>query len=158
VSTEVRVRRMTEADVDAVMALAFGLAAAPQWPPEAYWAVLNPEATPERIALVAETDAAGLVGFAIASVIAPEAELESIGVTQKFQRMGVAGRLFAGLKGELVSMDVREVLLEVRGSNAGALSLYRALGFSETGRRSGYYAHPTEDAVQMRLKIGSFSL
>jgi [ribosomal protein S18]-alanine N-acetyltransferase len=154
VSTEVWVRRMTEADVDAVMALASGLPTAPQWPLEAYWAVLNLEATPERIALVAETDAAGLVGFAIASVIAPEAELESIAVAEEFQRMGVAGRLFAGLTGELVSNGVTEVLLEVRGSNAGALSLYRVLGFSETGRRLAYYAHPIEDAVQLRLKIG----
>jgi ribosomal-protein-alanine N-acetyltransferase len=151
---DVRVRRLAEADVDAVAALAADLPSAPQWPREAYLAALQLQASPERVALVAETAETALVGLAIALVIPPEAELESIAVAGMFQRMGVARRLFEELKGELEAAGVTQVLLEVRASNTAALSLYQELGFAETGRRAGYYAHPMEDAVQMRLAIG----
>ena len=152
-SMEVRVRRMTEADLDTVAALVAGLPMAPQWPQEAYRTALNPQAGPVRVALVGETETAGLIGFAVASVIPPEAELESIAVAREFQRMGVAGQLFKVLMDELATCGVTEVVLEVRASNEGALSLYRVLGFGVIGRRPGYYAHPMEDAVQMRRKI-----
>jgi [ribosomal protein S18]-alanine N-acetyltransferase len=153
VSTEVRVRRMKAADVEAVAALAAGLPAAPQWQRDAYLAALDPQARSVRIALVAETAAAGLIGFTVASVISPEAELESIAVLREFQRAGVARRLFEFLVAELAATGVKVVLLEVRASNEAALSLYRVLGFAEAGRRTGYYAHPAEDAVQMRRGI-----
>ena len=152
-STEVRVRRMKAEDVEAVTDLAAGLPTAPQWQREAYLAALNPETAPARIALVAEIAAEELIAFTIALVIPPEAELESIAVAQEFQRAGVARRLFEVLVGELAVSGVTEVLLEVRASNGAALSLYGVLGFRETGRRLGYYAHPAEDAVQMRRGI-----
>jgi [ribosomal protein S18]-alanine N-acetyltransferase len=153
VSTEVRVRRMKAGDVEAVMALAAGLPMAPQWPREAYQAALEPGISPMRIALVAETATTELIGFTVASVIPPEAELESIAVAREFQRMGMARRLFEVLARELAAAGVTEVLLEVRASNASALSLYGVLGFAETRRRLSYYAHPAEDAVQMRRGI-----
>ncbi len=152
-SMEVRVRRMEASDVDGVVALASGLPAAPQWLREAYFAALTPGAAPERIALVAETRDLNLAGFTVASVIPPESELESIAVERDFQRMGIARKLFDHLVLELSASGVTEVLLEVRASNIAALSLYQSLGFVETGRRLGYYAHPEEDAIQMRRSI-----
>ena len=152
-STAVRMRRMKASDVEAVTALAASLPAAPQWQRDAYLAALDRQASPVRIALVAETEAAGLIGFTVASVIRPEAELEFIAVAQEFQRTGVARRLCEFLVAELTKAGVKEVLLEVRASNVAALSLYRMLGFAESGRRPGYYAHPAEDAVQMRRGI-----
>jgi [ribosomal protein S18]-alanine N-acetyltransferase len=146
-----RVRRMAAADVDAVMELAADLPTAPYWPREAYLAMLDPQRKPARIALVAEALEGGnsLAGFAFASLITPQAELESIVVATALQRRGIARRLFEVLADELAVAGVTEVLLEVRASNDAALSLYRALGFEETGRRTGYYAAPVEDAVQM---------
>ncbi|WP_058188473.1 GNAT family N-acetyltransferase [Terracidiphilus gabretensis] len=152
-STEVRVRVMDAADVDAVTALAAKLPMAPQWQLDAYLAALDPQTSPVRIALVAETAPRVLIGFTVASVIPPEAELESIAVVWEFQRRGVAWRLFEALTDKLAAAGVTKVLLEVRASNAAALSLYRVLGFAETGRRPGYYVHPPEDAVQMQRGI-----
>ena len=40
-------------------------------------------------------------------------------------------------------------LLEVRASNAAALSLYESEGFEIVGRRRNYYHHPAEDALVM---------
>jgi ribosomal-protein-alanine acetyltransferase len=94
-----------------------------------------------------------ILGFAVASVVAPEAELETIAVAPQFQRRGLGALLLRALAAELRKEYVREVLLEVRASNRTALGFYRAQGFEETGRRVRYYADPEEDAVLMRLKL-----
>jgi [ribosomal protein S18]-alanine N-acetyltransferase len=47
------------------------------------------------------------------------------------------------------------VELEVRAGSAGAIALYERLGFVAVGRRPGYYRSPVEDAVLMRLEVGS---
>jgi ribosomal-protein-alanine acetyltransferase len=94
-----------------------------------------------------------VVGFAGASVVLPEAELETIVVAREWQRRGVARRLFAALVEELSAAGVQDVHLEVRGSNGAAMGFYRTLGFVEMGRRRGYYADPVEDAVLFRLKL-----
>jgi [ribosomal protein S18]-alanine N-acetyltransferase len=147
-----RVRRMTEADVEAVVALAAGVPTAPQWPAEAYLAALDAEARPARSALVAEAEEQ-IAGFAVVSLIPPQAELESIVVAPQFQRRGVARRLFEVLAGELADAGAVEVLLEVRVSNEAALRLYGAVGFEQAGRRTAYYADPVEDAVLLRRLI-----
>jgi ribosomal-protein-alanine N-acetyltransferase len=94
-----------------------------------------------------------VVGFLVASMIPPQAELESIAVDPVFQRRGVARELFAALVEEIRSAQGTEVILEARASNFPALALYSALGFAEIGRRPRYYADPIEDAVLMRLRL-----
>ena len=76
---EVRIRRMTVADLDRVMEIAAGLKEAPHWARAAYLAAIDPAGAPRRIALVAESGS--LAGFAVASVVMPQAELETIAVT-----------------------------------------------------------------------------
>jgi [ribosomal protein S18]-alanine N-acetyltransferase len=150
----VRVRRMTQADLEQVRAMAESLPEAPQWPRSAYLAALDPQAAPFRMALVAENSETGVVmGFAVANLVAPEAELESIAVASSFQRRGVAGYLLAALASELRLAGATEIFLEVRASNFPALALYRSRGFAETGRRRRYYHDPVEDALLLRLRI-----
>jgi ribosomal-protein-alanine N-acetyltransferase len=93
------------------------------------------------------------VGFAVASVVSPEAELETIAVAAEAQRRGVGERLLGALVEELRAERVAELLLEVRASNAAAIGFYRVRGFEEAGRRARYYAEPEEDAVLMRMKL-----
>jgi len=151
---EVRLRRMNEADLEQVMAIAASLEDAPHWPATAYLAALKTESTPRRIALVAEQRITGAVmGFAIASLIPPQAELETIAVSAAAQRHGIGRRLFFAMDQELRTAGVGEVLLEVRASNRPALCFYGSQGWSETGRRPRYYADPEEDAVLMSLKL-----
>jgi len=155
-ATEVRIRRMSAADLERVMEIAESLRDAPRWPVSAYWAALDPLNTPRRIALVAEepeTDA--VAGFAVASLLAPQAELESIAVAAKWQRRGVGGRLLKAMVEKLLTEQVTEVILEVRASNRAALGFYQAQGFKETERRPRYYADPQEDAVLMGLRVGA---
>jgi ribosomal-protein-alanine N-acetyltransferase len=134
------------------MAIAQSLAQAPHWPAYAYLTAVDPEAQPPRIALIAER-ATAVVGFTIASLIPPQAELESIAVAQFAQQIGVGRKLFMALSAELKMSDVTEVMLEVRSSNQPARTFYKQLGFVEIGRRALYYADPIEDALQMRLSL-----
>ena len=176
----VRVRRMTLADLDSVIEIAGSLKEAPHWPRAAYLDAVDPKAARRRIALVAAESMTGTgvpsdrsssqgwttgvpsdrsssqgrsAGFAVASLLAPQAELEMIAVAPAAQRHGLARQIFAALTVELASAGISEIVLEVRASNAAALGLYRRLGFVETGRRSCYYHDPVEDAVLMRLQL-----
>lgn len=159
----VTVRRMTWLDLDRVIGIAACLKEAPHWPRAAYLAALDPGTAPRRTALVAELSAScagalspepdAVAGFVVASLLPPQAELETIAVAPAVQRHGLAGRLFDALTAELRTARAEEILLEARASNQPALGLYRRLGFVETGRRSRYYHDPVEDAVLMRLEI-----
>ncbi len=151
---EARVRPMTAADLERVMEIASSLKDAPQWGAGAYRAALDPEGAPRRIALVAEFPGSGILGFLMASLLPPEAELETIAVVGEGQRRGVARRLWGAMAAELRAAGVTEVHLEVRASNEAALGFYRAEGFVEAGRRPRYYADPEEDAILLRKRLG----
>ena len=149
-----QVRAMLAVDLEPVLALAEGLLEAPHWTEATWRAVLDPRCSPRRLALVAaEPEAGTVLGFLVASLLPPQAELEAIAVAATAQRQGVGRRLFAVLAAELRSADVEDVWLEVRASNLAAQSFYRSLGFAETGRRLGYYADPIEDAILMGLSL-----
>jgi ribosomal-protein-alanine N-acetyltransferase len=147
-----KIRRMAAADLDRVLAIAADLATAPHWDRPVYEAAISGEEHVRRIALVA-ANSTGVVGFALASVIAPEAELESIAVTHEAQRLGVGIALLTGLVQELRGLGVEVLDLEVRESNLAAVAFYRRMGFQEAGRRRGYYRDPTEDALLLRLEF-----
>jgi ribosomal-protein-alanine N-acetyltransferase len=145
---------MVEADVAHVCEIAQNLKDAPHWPLAAYLAALDPVAVPCRIALVATAaDAGPIIAFTVASLLPPQAELETIAVAVESQRRGLARQLFAYLTGKLKAAQISELLLEVRASNRPALAFYRALGFEQIGQRPRYYANPVEDAFLMRLII-----
>jgi ribosomal-protein-alanine N-acetyltransferase len=127
---------------------------APHWTRAAYLAALDAQG-PLRVALVALEESSGtIVGFTIASLIAPVAELETIAVASEFKRRGIARSLLAAMTRELMALSAREIVLEVRASNSTAIEFYRAEGFTEAGRRPGYYAQPVEDAFLFRLGLG----
>jgi [ribosomal protein S18]-alanine N-acetyltransferase len=152
------VRPMTESDLDSVLALAANLPGAPHWPRPVYVdalksATLKTESSRRRIALVG-IRSNEIAGFAIASLVPPQAELETIAVAGASQRHGLGRLLFSVLSAELRQAGVNAVSLEVRASNQPALAFYRSLGFERTGLRLRYYADPIEDAVLLTLALG----
>ncbi len=149
------IRPMQAADITRVMQIADGLLHAPHWPVSAYQSALNSNAVPSRISLVAEDPASeGVFGFVVASLVAGEAELESIAVAGEAQRRGVGGHLLNEMAAALRQCGVTRIHLEVRASNHPALSLYKRYGFTEIGRRVGYYGEPAEDAVLLSVDLG----
>jgi ribosomal protein S18 acetylase RimI-like enzyme len=154
IDARLQIRRMARADLDRVIELALSLRAAPHWPRSAYLAALDPDAAPPRIALVAEDEETGAVqGFAVAGLLPPQAELETIAVAPEVQRRGLGRRIFIAMADELRKALVTEVMVEVRASNSPALTFYRAQGFLITGCRPRYYADPIEDAVLLDLRL-----
>jgi len=147
-----RIRPMCTADVDSVQALAAALPHAPHWT-RASWEALLHASAPRRVALAAEAAPGVIAGFVIASLMPPEAELESIAVAPENQRQGIARALLRALEVDLRAAGVTAILLEVRPSNAPARALYRALSFAEAGRRPGYYADPPEDALLLQREL-----
>ena len=147
-----RIRLMTDDDLEVVIGLAASLKTAPQWPRVVYEAAVDLSVLPPRVALVAELDAQ-IIGFAIASFIPPEAELETIAVLPRRQRRGAGSDLFRELCRELASREVREISLEVRASNLAAREFYRTHSFLEFAERPAYYPNTGESAILMRAHI-----
>jgi [ribosomal protein S18]-alanine N-acetyltransferase len=89
-----------------------------------------------------------LCGFLIArKVAADEAEILNLAVETSNRRAGNATALLGACIAELSRVGVRRVFLEVRESNAPAISFYQREKFVRTGRRPGYYQNPSEAAV-----------
>lgn len=100
--------------------------------------------------LIVRVTAAGkraAVGFALARVVADEAELLTIGVLPAWRGQGLAGRLLGAVLTRAAALGVTRVLLEVAEDNAPARALYARRNFAIVGRRPGYYRRPPEPAI-----------
>lgn len=155
----VRVRTAGVTDLDAVVALERSIVEAPHWGAAEYAAIVaSGDDGVRRCLFVAEVEGR-VVGFAVGKVIGagPEgsAELESVAVDVAARRMG-AGRALCGVVVEWCrEVGSAVVELEVRAASSGAIALYEGLGFGVVGRRPGYYRDPADDALLMRLGLGS---
>jgi len=76
-------------------------------------------------------------------------------VAEACRRRGIGGRLLQDMSEFAQSAGARDVYLEVRPSNLGALRLYRSSGFTQVGIRRGYYQAlgGREDAVVLRKML-----
>lgn len=106
---------------------------------------------PGNVCIVARAAGRTLVGFVFGQRVLDELHVLSLAVVPAWRRRGVASALLEAALGEPPSLSV---LLEVRPSNRIARSFYRALGFDEVGRRSGYYPNG-EDALLLTRGAGS---
>ncbi len=102
--------------------------------------------------LVAETSS-GLVGFVSARLAGDVVELSDLVTHPAWRRRGVAQRLVLELASHARESGVREIHLEVRESNLGAIALYDKLGFERIRRRERYYKNPVEDALCLMLAL-----
>lgn len=152
-SANVEIRNLAQSDLATIIGFVELVEEAPRWPSETFVQMLSGEFRTRRVALVA-TVAGEVVGFAVASLVAPEAELENIAVSPEAQRRGIGRLLLSELAGELKQSGIETLHLEVRISNSAAIGLYKSSGFNETGRRPRYYSDPVEDALLMTLHLG----
>jgi len=153
-ASKFQIMPLDKANLAGFIQIAEILEEAPHWSLDAYLGLINRDPSVPRISLVAQDVQAGeVIGFVVACLLPPEAEIESIGVTTSFQRHGVGSRLMEALIRELNRREAKQLFLEVRASNGTALAFYRSLGFVQTGHRPRYYADPVEDAVLMTLRL-----
>lgn len=81
-------------------------------------------------------------GFVISRLAADEAEILSIVVSRRGRRAGLGTALLGAHLAQLSARGIVRLFLEVEEANQAARALYRRLGFSEVGRREGYYPKP----------------
>lgn len=78
-------------------------------------------------------------------------DIMSIATAPEARGRGVGKALISAAVSVLKEKELNYLTLEVRPSNAPALGLYTAMGFSQVGRRKNYYRKPTEDAILLTL-------
>ncbi|MEI7668074.1 MAG: ribosomal protein S18-alanine N-acetyltransferase [Erysipelotrichaceae bacterium] len=82
------------------------------------------------------------------------AQITTLGVDQKYQNQGLGKKMMLYVIELCLSHHIENLTLEVRVSNAKAIHLYQALGFTIQTTRKQYYTDNYEDAYLMLKKIG----
>ena len=138
----IEIVRMNESHVSAVAELERQNFSEP-WPEIAVRSELTNKLALWLVALEGET----VVGYVGSQTVLQEADMMNIAVAESHRRCGIARMLVEEL---IRQLDAYQLTLEVRASNAPAISLYEALGFQQVGLRKNYYRKPKEDALILR--------
>lgn len=101
---------------------------------------------------VAEADKK-LIGYIGVKAVVDEGYITNIAVFPEFRRKGAARALLNKVFNFAEEKRLSFVSLEVRPSNAAAVSLYQKTGFKEEGRRKDFYRLPREDALIMTKRF-----
>lgn len=136
-----QVRPMAAADAEAMAALestCFAGAGHDPWTASMFLAELDPAAPAARSWWVAHDDGE-LIGFAGGMVIDGGVEILDVAVAPAHRREGIARKLLAHVSYDAQMLGCTSASLEVEDGNESAIALYASLGFSESGRRRGYY-------------------
>ncbi len=143
--SELRLRRMGTADVEAVADIEKATFARP-WSAESFRNELERNVVARY--LVAEKDGK-VIGYAGAWIILDESHITNIAVAEAERGHGYGRLLTEKLLWYLSNLGASYATLEVRVSNVRAQRLYESLGFIRVGRRKGYYEDNGEDAWLM---------
>ena len=109
--------------------------------------------SPNTFPLVAVADGS-VVGFLCPSLVLDEGEILDVAVRGDCRGVGIGRLLVTEALRLFRERGALRVFLEVRVSNEAAISLYRSIGFRESGRRTRYYENG-EDALLMDIFFGS---
>jgi ribosomal-protein-alanine N-acetyltransferase len=137
-----KIRPATAADLASIVSIERSSDTAAHWNEAEYATALHGR----RLILVAEL-ASNIVGFLVASTATEEWELENIAVDPTQRKRGVGRALMAALIDYARLAGAVEVRQEIRQSNVSAQALAEQTGFLQEGKRTGYYASPSEDAL-----------
>jgi len=146
----VRVRRMTEGDLDEVVALQ-KIAFAHPWTAQMLRRELEHDWSTVLVALLDGPER--VAGFIVYWLVHDEVHVLNVATHPEERRRGVARLLM--LEAEAAGRARGAVLstLEVRRSNAAAIALYESLGYRTAGERRRYY-DDGEDAAVMTRTLG----
>jgi len=142
----VEVRKMTIEDLDQVVEIEQDTFSLP-WSRAGFQSGME---MPGSYFLVAITNnqIAGYVGMYTSF---DEGEITNVAVEKKLQNQGIGKKLVNESVKWCEKNKINQLILEVRKSNEGAIHLYQSLGFECIGNRKGFYEHPIEDGLVMKL-------
>ncbi|MDH3679205.1 MAG: ribosomal protein S18-alanine N-acetyltransferase [Acidimicrobiia bacterium] len=146
-SPSLLIRELADGDLDAVADIEARTNPQPWSRPLLAQELALPPATRHWLVATRSQEApGGIVGFG-GMMYAPDAtHLMLLAVDPAFTRRGVGMRLCAELFLEARSRGATNITLEVRASNAAAISLYEQLGMVAVATRPAYYPD-SEDAT-----------
>jgi [ribosomal protein S18]-alanine N-acetyltransferase len=146
--TKLRIESMVEADIGAVVAMGS--------PTHSREHQLRDELgrpwSHMWVAREVGSASSSLVGFLALWHVADELHLLNLITRADRRRRGIGRALMNAALDFARNKRAKQVLLEVRRSNAAAIDLYRKVGFHATRVRTAYYADD-EDAVEMTLLL-----
>lgn len=93
-----------------------------------------------------------VVGYGGITVTYDTADIANVAVTEAFRHSGVGSAVLAELLSVARSHGAQKVFLEVRVSNAAAMSLYLKNGFKGVYARTRYYSNG-EDCIVMAKEL-----
>ena len=102
-----------------------------------------------HVFLAAEAENGDVLGYVGMMYVLDEGYISNVAVSPDYRRTGIADALIKRLLQIANELELSFVTLEVRESNAPAISLYEKNGFSPVGKRKNYYTLPAEDAILM---------
>lgn len=102
--------------------------------------------------LVAVEDDA-VLGYIGSQTVLDESDMMNVAVSPAHRRKGIAEALVLALADALREKGSVKLTLEVRASNAPAITLYEKLDFKPIGLRKNYYRNPKEDALILQKEL-----
>ncbi len=94
-----------------------------------------------------------LVAYGGMMYVLDEGQITNIATHPHFRGKGNAAAVLAALEDFAKEQQLTQITLEVRESNAAAISLYKKSGFAAVGERRSFYRKPTENAVIMKKTL-----
>jgi ribosomal-protein-alanine acetyltransferase len=146
-----RLRRATDDDLGAVMALEEQIYPDDAWSSENMALELHGEHTYYLVG-VADDGAIDAYAGLLAPIGTGQGDIQTITVAPRARRQGLARTLMLALINEARRRGAGELFLEVRVDNENAQALYTALGFEPVSVRKRYYKGGI-DALSMRLMV-----
>lgn len=95
-------------------------------------------------------DGGEVIGYGAITVAADSADVENVAVTEAYRGGGIATSIIKRLCEEAKKRGAEKLYLEVRVSNAAAMSLYLKQGFKGAYARLRYYKHGEDCLVMVK--------
>ena len=142
------VRRATPDDIGALFSLETECFSSP-WSMEAFAESMREGM---NVFLVYEIDGK-VVGYVGGVCALDECSITNVATSAEYRCRGVATSLLCALESTVAERGVRDIFLEVRVSNARAISVYEGRGYERCGVRRNFYRKPTEDAYVYKKSV-----
>ncbi len=145
------IRRMREEDLPAVRAIE-RLSFSNPWSDNTFRGEIQNTAVSFPMAVV-RRPGEEVVGYIVFWQIRDDVQINNIAVHPDCRGLGLGEAMMRYAIARSREAGAAFITLEVRQSNAPALTLYRKLGFEVMGTRKNYYTKPDEDAYVMALVL-----
>ena len=117
------------------------------WSRESFWEQAASEKAYYLLALAGEK----IIGYAGAWILLDEAHITNVAIDPAYRGQKIGRAMMCRLIEIVRELGATAMTLEVRPSNAAAVTLYEKLGFKSAGLRPGYYEDNGEAAMIMWL-------